>query len=193
MSEEIQLLYTYHLKAEWPKTEPHLSYYYTASHAELRTYVDAVYCYRPSSVVCLSVGLSVKLVSPAKTTELIEMPFGLRTGVGPWNRVLDLGLFRPDIHCGVLFPLLCSNQCWLGGRKGIRPVKYWGMVEVGTDWSGWSGAQSGGLCVDLPLLIFPCTIQTRSSLLWHRLTRVVPEKGRKTVVVCCSSYGKKQF
>jgi len=37
--------------------------------------VDAVYCYRPSSVVCLS----VTLVSPAKTAEPIEMPFGLRT------------------------------------------------------------------------------------------------------------------
>jgi len=24
-------------------------------------------------------------------------------------------------------------HCWLGGRKGIRPVKKWGgMVEVGT-------------------------------------------------------------
>jgi len=30
--------------------------------------------------------------------------------------------------------------------------------------------------VCLPLLIFPCTIKSRSSL-WHRLTRVVPEKG----------------
>ena len=46
------------------------------------TYVDADYCYRPSSVVCLSVGLSVTLVSPAKTAEPIEMPFGLRTRMG---------------------------------------------------------------------------------------------------------------
>ena len=37
--------------------------------------VDAVYCYRPSSVVCRF----VTLVSPAKTAELIEMPFGLGT------------------------------------------------------------------------------------------------------------------
>ena len=35
----------------------------------------------------------------------------------------------------------------------------------------------------LPLLIFSCTIKSRSSLFWHRLTRVIPEKGRKTVVV----------
>ena len=52
-------------------------------------HVDAVYCYRPSSVV--SVGRSVTLASPGKTAEPIEMPFGLRTRVGPGNRVLDCG------------------------------------------------------------------------------------------------------
>ena len=38
-------------------------------------YVDAAHCYRPSSVVCLSViqYLSVTLVSPGKTTEPIEI------------------------------------------------------------------------------------------------------------------------
>jgi len=46
------------------------------------TYVDAAYCYRPSSVVCLSVCWFVTLVSPARTAEPIEMPFGLRTPVG---------------------------------------------------------------------------------------------------------------
>jgi len=55
------------------------------------TYVDAAYSYRPSSVVCLSVGLSVTLVSPAKTATPIELPFGLRTWVGPGNHVLDGG------------------------------------------------------------------------------------------------------
>jgi len=41
------------------------------------TYVGAVYCYRPSAVVCRSVGRSVTLLSPAKTAAPIEMPFGL--------------------------------------------------------------------------------------------------------------------
>ena len=41
--------------------------------------------------VAWSVGLSVTLVSPAKTAEPIEMPFGLRTPVGPRNHVLDEG------------------------------------------------------------------------------------------------------
>jgi len=60
------------------------------------TYVYAAFCYRPSSVVWrLSVGLSVMLVSPAKTAEPIEMPFGLWTRVGPRNHVLDGG---PDFE-----------------------------------------------------------------------------------------------
>jgi len=37
----------------------------------------------------LSVGLSVTVMSPAKTAEPIEMLFGLWTRVGPRNRVLD--------------------------------------------------------------------------------------------------------
>jgi len=47
--------------------------------------------------VAWSVGRSVTQVSPAKQTEPIEMPFGLRTRVGPGNHVLDWG---PDIHMG---------------------------------------------------------------------------------------------
>jgi len=49
------------------------------------TYVDAAYSYRMSSVVCRS----VTLVSPAKTDAPIELPFELRTWVGPGNHVLD--------------------------------------------------------------------------------------------------------
>jgi len=41
------------------------------------TYIDVAYCYRLWSVNLL-VGLSVTLMSPAKTAEPIEMPFGLR-------------------------------------------------------------------------------------------------------------------
>jgi len=39
--------------------------------------------------VAWSVGLSVTVVSPAKTSEPIELPFGLKTRVGPRNHVLD--------------------------------------------------------------------------------------------------------
>ena len=48
------------------------------------TYVDAAYCYRRSSAI----GLSVTIVSHAKTAEPIEMPFGLWSWVGPRNHVL---------------------------------------------------------------------------------------------------------
>jgi len=41
--------------------------------------------------VCLSICLSVVIVNPAKTADSIEIPFGLWTGVGPGNRVLDGG------------------------------------------------------------------------------------------------------
>ena len=54
-------------------------------------YVDDVYCYSPSSVVCRSDGRSVTLVNPAKTAEPIEMPFGFRSRVGTGNHVLDGG------------------------------------------------------------------------------------------------------
>jgi len=52
----------------------------------------------------------------------------------------------------------------LVGRQEGHPAckKQWGMVEVGTGWSGWSGAQPDGR---MPLLVFPCTIQSRSFLL----------------------------
>jgi len=36
-----------------------------------------------------SVSLSVTLLSPVKMAEPIEMPFGLRTWVGPGNHVLN--------------------------------------------------------------------------------------------------------
>jgi len=75
------------------------------------TYVDAAYCYRPSSVVCRSVCRSATLVSPAKTAEAIDMLFELRIRVGPGNHVLD----------GVQIPMGKGNFEW---RKGRPIVKY---------------------------------------------------------------------
>jgi len=71
--------------------------------------------------VCLSVNQSVTLVSPAKTAEPIEVPFGLRTWVGPRDHLLDGG----------------SDPPWEGanfGEKNGRPiVKHrdilWSSVE----------------------------------------------------------------
>ena len=55
-------------------------------------YVHATYSYQTSSVVCQS----ITLVNPAKTAEVIDMSFGLRTRVGPRNYVLHSGQDPPS-------------------------------------------------------------------------------------------------
>jgi len=62
------------------------------------TYVDAVYCYRPSSMVCLLVCLSVTVVSSAKMPELIEESSGRRKprirwgwSRSPWKGAILMG------------------------------------------------------------------------------------------------------
>jgi len=55
--------------------------------AVLRTYMRPILTDRVASFI----GLSVTLVSPAKTAAPIELPFGLRTWVSPGNHVLDEG------------------------------------------------------------------------------------------------------
>jgi len=57
--------------------------------APLGLAVDAAYCFRRSSVVCRSVGLSVTTVRPAKAAEPIVMTFAMLTRVGPRNHVSD--------------------------------------------------------------------------------------------------------
>ena len=66
--------------------------------------------------VTWSVCRSVTIVSPAKTAEPIEMPFGLCTRVGPRNHVLDGGAHRRHLantttahvrrRCGLFVELL---------------------------------------------------------------------------------------
>jgi len=55
-------------------------------------------------------------------------------------------------------------HCCLGGRKGIRPVKNTGFGGGG-HWLVRMECRPAGWLVCLPLLIFPCTIKSRSSLL----------------------------
>jgi len=76
-------------------------------------------------------------------------------------------------------------RCWLGGRKGIRPVKKW---AVGC----WHGYLSGARCrlayVPADATSTHCLLATVKSrlvlLFWYWLTRVVPEKGPLTGCVC---------
>ena len=81
-------------------------------------------------------------------------------------------------------------RCWLGGRKGIRPVKKW---AVGC----WHGYLSGARC---RLAYGPadatsthCLFASVKSRLvlpfWYRLTRVVPEKGPLKGCACACVLG----
>jgi len=70
-----------------PIFRPHRSTTYVDSASrkakKLNTKTDSACCYRQSSMVCRS----VILVSLAEMAEPIEVPFGLRTWVGPGNHV----------------------------------------------------------------------------------------------------------
>ena len=112
------------------------------------------------STVTDRVAWSVTLVSPAKTTEPIEMPFGLRTRLGLGNHVLDGGpdppMGRGNIEGGKGRPIVkyrntaiicvkkkqnrsrCRLGCGLGWPQGI--VLRWGPDTLR------EGAISGETC-----------------------------------------------
>jgi len=70
------------------------------------TYVDVAYCYRPSSMVCRSVCLSVCHTSgPAKTAEPIKILFGLWARMGPRNHLLDE---RPEMLMNVSMEIMAT-------------------------------------------------------------------------------------
>ena len=79
--------------------------------------------------------------------------------------------------------MLC--RCWLGGRKGIQPVKteWWGAgvfvwSEVQTCiWPSWCHCHSLSLDSVKSTLVLP---------FWYWLTLVVPVKGPLNVCVCFS-------
>ena len=75
-------------------------------------------------------------------------------------------------------------RCWLGGRKGIWPVKtqWWGAgvvicLERGAD---LHMAQ----LMPLPLTVFCSSKIQIGFTFWYRLTRVVPDKRPLYMVVC---------
>ena len=91
----------------------------------------------------------------------------------------SLQCFDPSVLC----------HCWLGGRKGIRPLKteWWALAWL----SVWSEVQtcicpSWCHCHSLSL----ASVKSRLALpFWYRLTRVVSEKGPLNGCVCmCVCY-----
>ena len=84
---------------------------------------------------------------------------------------------------GTVFSAICTSlvlcRCWLGSRKGIRPVKtewwvlawlsVWSEVQMICMWSGWCHCH----------YIISCSSKIQNGLpFWCRLTQVVLEKGR---------------
>ena len=86
------------------------------------------------------------------------------------------------VHC--VWPSVLW-RCWLGGRKGIRPVKklsggvlawlsVWSEVQTCV-WPSWCHCHSLSLA----------SVKSRLALpFWYRLTWVVPEKGPLNGCVC---------
>ena len=110
-----------------------------------RLLTHSPYCYRPSSVVCRSVGRSVTLVSP----EPIEMPFGMRTWVSSRNHVLD-GSSDPPMGRGNLegkgSPIVkyrdflpCDAQFGLWTRVGRKKSKIQSYSPGGANLPTWEG------------------------------------------------------
>ena len=128
--------------------------------------VDAEFTDGVAWSVCLSVCLSVTVVSPAKTTEPMEMPFGLWTRVGSRNHVLDLLLHTGGLFLKLLWPLPPPHGGW------------WRWALVSLDGVAPSRLVGVSASVNLPLYH---KVQKFSSGTgspgWSR------KKGRKTVVV----------
>ena len=70
-------------------------------------------------------------------------------------------------------------RCWLGGRKGTRPVKNW---VVGC-WRGYLSGAKGRLAYGPADAT--ASVKSRSVLpFWYRLTQVVPKRAIKQACVC---------
>jgi len=72
--------------------------------------------------VCLSVGLTVTVFSPAKSTELIEMQFGLWTRVRPSKHVLD------GVHNGATWQIRLNYTCAAAMQPYIKSL--WPLVII---------------------------------------------------------------
>jgi len=106
-------------------------------------------------VVCLSVGLSVclsvTLVSSAKTAEPIEMPFGLRTWVGPRDHVL--GGVHISHGKGQIFGGEWASHCKVSGYSRVvcgktaepieMPIGLWARMGPRNRVSHWGSDPHG--------------------------------------------------
>ena len=113
-----------------------------------------------------------------------------------WEQLGQAGVEKGAMLTTYLFKYtLCIKpsvlwRCWLGGRKGIRPVKTerWGagVVSVWSKvqtyiWPSWCHRHSLSLASVKSRLVFP---------FWYWLTRVVPDKGPLSGCVCGTYHSK---
>ena len=103
-------------------------------------------------------------------------PPGLQLPSQPLRRLLPIFLISEQRHNGCELPSVLW-RCWLGGRKGIRPVKkqsgrvlawlsVWSEVQT-CIWPSWCHCHSLSLAPVKSRLVLP---------IWYRLTQVVLEK-----------------
>ena len=69
-------------------------------------------------------------MSPAKTDEPIEIPFGLWTRVGPMNHVLDSGADPPFEWAVLSRVTTLPGKSWNLLRPFFRPGKSWKTAKV---------------------------------------------------------------
>ena len=112
----------------------------------------------------------------------------LMLAISKWYRIHTLCLLSiHDNHTTDDVPIVPSVLwcCWLGGRKGIRPVKnlsggvlewlfVWSEMQT-CIWPSWCHCHSLSLASVKSRLVLP---------FWYRLTRVVPEKRLLNGCVC---------
>jgi len=111
-----------------------------------------------------------------------------------WNVFVCLHLQRFLHRCISPPPPMPSVlwHCWLGGRKGIRPVKkqsggvlawlsVWSDVQI-CIWPGWYHCHSLYLASLKSRLVLP---------FWYRLTRVPPDTGALNGCVCVCALGRR--
>ena len=112
-----------------------------------------------------------------------------------WRKLIKNGWWSRSVWVGECFfryrfttPSVLW-RCWLGGRKGIRPVKKW-VVGCWCGCLGWGADLHIAQQMPLPLTI-SCSSKSRLVLpFWYLLTRVVPDRfqqNSKTVVCVCVS------
>jgi len=104
-------------------------------------YVRTAYCYRSSSVVCLSV---CRDVSPRKTAEPIVMPFEMWTRVGPRNQIIDGVMQIPTLRANGAGPghvrrSTYSKRLSRGQHRYGADVD-WGVLDRGEHWRNLANA-----------------------------------------------------